>query len=124
MLSVVTLISPEGTNFLDRLTEEIPTVADDAATAIVEQIGFYRLTPHPLFDEVHGVCLRSHLKLIQLWRERRDADEREIARLVEMGLPPLESAITLEDVLHAYRLATEILWVHSAAWPSPIPMSA
>lgn len=95
--------------FLDDLQRQKEKVAEEAARELIGCIPAYAEASDELIDAVRYTVGETFSTLLMLWREGRPLTPTELEPLVRMGIPPMSYGITLEEVLHAYRLAAKVI---------------
>ena len=105
------MAAPPATALVARLVEEIEAELD----AVVEEIGeriraeipdFRRLPAERLARAVHGNVSRALAAL----RDLREPTEEELERAAAVGRERAEQGLSVDAVLHAYRISITAVW--------------
>jgi len=102
---------PVAARVVGRLADEIDAELDVLVERIVERIrdeipDFRRLPRNSLAENVRGNVERASRAL----RELRPPTEEELERAADIGRLRAEQGLTVDAVLHAYRITVTAVW--------------
>lgn len=105
------MAAPPATALVASLVEEIEAELDNVVAAIGERIraeipDFRRLPSERLAGAVHGNVSRALAAL----RDLREPTEDELERAAAVGRERAEQGLTVDAVLHAYRISITAVW--------------
>lgn len=99
----------------DRLGTNLDAVAQSMAERILAEVPVYRRLPPDVLSDVEELCVQNSQVLTEALRSGGRLDRDDLRYVAEHVRERVRSGVSLESMLHAYRVALTVFWEQSIA---------